>query len=406
MSTPPLKIEASIQVDKGLPELPLLFEAEWVWGKYCDQFGEPEEEPGLVRPERIRYRPGKSALMSYSAEWRRGNWMEEDQFAIEIAAGKPAQVFGYPDDPYLPGLAQAASGIEAHDLIKDSLHVSPYKVRVEIVRYRPGSRAVLRHVLGWRRSRIGEVTYYARVMRPRRVERLLTAHKVASQSEFVVPHLSGSAAEAGVVWMGNVPGDTVRTQVKNGNSPDPQVLLDGVARLWSTSAKDAGGQPLNVAAGFQTTHNVLTNLVTDDDSIRLLGRIEDVLGPFTETWTPTTLAHNDFHDDQIIVTSEGELALVDFEEIGPGDPMIDVANMMAHNRWMSLFNNAPSEREAFRSSVRSAALDRFGWDQRDLAIREAFSIFRMSANPFNQLRSNWPERIGTALRAAVEVLDT
>ena len=52
---------------------------------------------------------------------------------------------------------------------------------------------------------------------------------------------------------------------------------------------------------------------------------------FAAAWRPTALAHNDFYDDQMLLMPAGNLALVDFEETGPGDPML------AHLRWMAGF---------------------------------------------------------------------
>ena len=72
----------------------------------------------------------------------------------------------------------------------------------------------------------------------------------------------------------------------------------------------------------------------------------------------TILAHSDFYDDQVLLTPEGHLALVDFEEIGPGGPLLDVSDMLAHLRWMARFGSAPEAYGAYRRRVRSAALAR------------------------------------------------
>ena len=59
----------------------------------------------------------------------------------------------------------------------------------------------------------------------------------------------------------------------------------------------------------------------------------DTLSPFVDAWQPTALAHNDFYDDQMLFTPDtGRLALVDFEETAPGDPLLDVGVMLAHLR--------------------------------------------------------------------------
>ena len=57
------------------------------------------------------------------------------------------------------------------------------------------------------------------------------------------------------------------------------------------------------------------------------------LDSFVESWRPSRIAHNDFYDDQMLVLPDGGIAMVDFEETGPGDPMLDVGNFLAHLRW-------------------------------------------------------------------------
>ena len=136
---------------------------------------------------------------------------------------------------------------------------------------------------------------------------------------------------------------------------------------------------------------------------QLLQQVTEVLRPFAETWRPSAIAHNDFHDDQLILTPEGRLALVDFEEVGPGDPLLDVANLLAHLRWMARFGNTPEECEAYHRRVQDAALARFDWDPKALDLREAFVLFRLSSGPIRQLKTNWTSRIESGLALAYDV---
>ena len=391
-------------MDEGLPGLLHLFDNRWVWEAFCTHFGEPEEAPQRIRALQFSYRPGVRALVSYAAEWQRGQWVVEDQFAVEMDAGRSEGVFRYPDDPYLPGLRLAASAADAHQLLTQYVPISPQRVRVETMRYRPCTRAVLRHVVSWRHARMGSVTLFARVMRPGRVGRLLAASELAEYSGFSMPRLVGCWAEGGVVWMTRVPGDTVRTRIQKGAPPDPQRILDGLAKLWSARVELAEGQPLDLLGGFQMTERLLSHLLQDEEAGRFLQQVTDVLAPFSEAWRPSALAHNDFYDDQVLLTPEGDLALVDFEETGLGDPLFDVGNMLAHLRWMARFGNAPEACDAYRSSVRSAALARFGWEPQALNLREAFALFRLSAGPIRQLRPNWARRVEAGLVLTSEVL--
>lgn len=405
MNTPVSTIDLSIPADASLPELLRVWDIDWAWLKFCDKFGEAESPPDRIRPDRIRYRPGKSALVTYSAEWVHGKWILDDRFAIELRKGKRRRVFKYPDDPYLPGLKAAADGIQAHDLFNKFLSASPNSVKVEVVRYRPGSRAVLRHIGKWRGAQGGKVRYFARVMRKRRVARLVTAFDVIKESGFEIPHLAGVWEEGGVAWVSRVRGKTVRSLVGQGSPPDTKVILDHVSKLWDSSHSGVEPKPLNLLGGFRTSTTLMQHILRDRKESAVLNQLANVLGPFAEQWEPVCRAHNDFHDDQIIVTPDNRFAMVDFEEAGPGDPVLDVGNLLAHQTWMAVFGNKLKARSAFRNEVRTSALNRFGWNEHELDLREAFSLYRMAANPFTQLRPNWPDMVGTALNRAASMLN-
>ena len=401
---PPLKPVPALPADNRLPGISLLFDNGWVWQAFCQNFGVPDEPPKRIRPSQIRYEPGRRALVSYLCEWQWDRWVVEDQFAVELETGKSERVFRYPKDPYLPGLRVAASATDAHQLLTKYVPIHPHRLRVEAVRYRPGTRAVLRHIATWRTARAGKMTFFVRVMSPIRVPRLLVAVELARQSGFILPELAGCWAEGGVVWFPSVPGNTVRQQIKKGTPPDPAQILNALDKLWSEPIKSGVGHTLDMAGSFHATHRLLSQLLHGDETCHLLQHITDVLGPFLETWRPSTLAHNDFYDDQILLAPDGQLVLVDFEETGPGDPLFDVGNMLAHLSWMARFGTKAEACENYRHRMRSAALERFGWEAHDLDLREAYAIFRLSANPFRRLNREWRTSVETGLSLVAEVL--
>ena len=402
-AVPRLAPRITLPSDRGVPGLRRLFDNEWVWQAFCDQFGVPEETPQRLCPQRLRYRPGVRALVSYVTEKQWGTWIVEDQFAVELRAGKSKRLFRYPNDPHLPGLYQAASAVDAHQLLTKCVPISPHRLQVETIRYRPGTRAVLRYTASWRQRRLGNVTFFVRVMPPRRVARFLLAGELACRSGFATPLVVGCWEEGGVVLMTEVPGETVRARIKQGTPPHPEPVLDALAQLWSASVKPDQGRPLDLLEGFHTTDRLLTHLLRGDETLRLLQQLTDILRPFAEEWRPSGVAHNDFYDDQMLVTPEGRLALVDFEEIGPGDPLLDVGKMLAHLRGMAGFGNAKQACKAYHGRFRTAALERFGWDPQALDLRESFALFRLSANPIHQLRRDWARRVETGLALAFNV---
>jgi len=187
-------------------------------------------------------------------------------------------------------------------------------LRVDMVRYRPGDRAVLRH-------RFSGLRFYVRVVRPAVVPRLLGAIEFAERSAFAGPRLAGCWAEGGVLWLPEIPGENMRQQMRAGSPPEPDPLLDGLESLWDLSQQADGCRPFDLAGAYRRAERTFRHVLRDDEAGgRALEAATRALRPFVESWHPTTIAHNDFYDDQMIVQPDGRVALVDLEEVGPGDP--------------------------------------------------------------------------------------
>ena len=140
--------------------------------------------------------------------------------------------------------------------------------------------------------------------------------------------------------------------------------------------------------------------------MRVLNDATGRLDPFVRAWRPTGIAHNDFYDDQMLVLPDGRVALVDFEEAGPGDPLLDVGNFLAHLRWSTRFGRSreAANADSFHQLFRQAALDRFGWGERDLALREAVCLFRTCTNAIRHPGKNWQDKLEAGLVLVNETL--
>ena len=334
-------------------------------------------------------------------EWQRDEYIPSQHLAIRVEHGKPVELFRYPEDSRLPGLSQAARPETAFKLLNSHvLAVRARRAGVELIRYRPTSRAVLRHS-------VGRVRFYARVMRPNAVTPLLTAHEIVGQTGFVTPRLAGYWAEGGVVWLSEIPGNNLRQRIQAGKLPDPSLLLDGLQTLWSVPHVPGGARPFNLSGAYRRAKRSFTQNVRDGGpALRSLNDATRSLDPFVRSWRPTGIAHNDFYDDQMLVLRDGRIALVDFEEAGPGDPMLDVGNFLAHLRWTSCFGRKSRRdgSDALYQALRQAALDRFRWRERDLALREAVCLFRVCTNTIRRPQGDWHSRLEAGLSLVNETL--
>ena len=131
-----------------------------------------------------------------------------------------------------------------------------------------------------------------------------------------------------------------------------------------------------------------------------------MLDLFVESWQPSEIAHNDFYDDQLLALPDNRMALVDFEEAGPGDSRLDVGNFLAHLRWRSRVGERKQTDASgvYHNVFRSAALHRFGWDERELDLREAICLFRICTNAVRNPRPDWQSRLETGLSLVNETL--
>ena len=397
----PLHPEVAFPHDPGLADLPKLFDSEWIWQAYLQQYGRPGVDPHRIRIRQFAHSLGRVALASYELEWSDDEYIPSQLLAVRVECDRPVELFRYPEDHRLPGLSEVARPETALKLLnKHVLAVRARSAGVELVRYRPTSRAVLRH-------RVGRVRFYARVMRQEAVAPLLSTHELVSRTGFVVPRLAGYWDEGGVVWFSEIPGKNLRQRIQSGRMPDPTLPFDGLQSLWNSSDLPQGVRPFNLGGAYRRARRSISHNVRDSSTARRgLKDATKILDPFVRSWRPTGTAHNDFYDDQMLVLRDGTIALVDFEEAGPGDPLLDVGNFLAHLRWTSRLGRKRRRdgSGAFYQRFRDAALERFRWSERDLALREAVCLFRICTNTIRRPQGDWHSRLQTGLSLVNETL--
>ncbi len=393
--------QVELPEDPGLPDFSRLMDPGWV-GSACEQlFPEYDLPPEQIRVRQISHTPDRLAIVSYVAEWALDAYLPSQQFIARVERDKPAETFRFPNDPDLPGLPHAVDPALAIELVnRHVLAVGARRLRVEVVRYRAGNRAVLRHS-------VGRMRFYARVMRPAAVRDFLANWEPIARSGFVAPRIAGCWSEGGVVWMSEIPGRNLRELILKDRQPDLAPILQGLATLWRPLDGTAQGQPFNLYGAYRRARRSLWHAAQGSATAkRHVREIAAALDPFVESWKPTATAHNDFYDDQILVLPDGGMALVDFEETGPGDPMLDAGNFTAHLRWRAQFGRRARNdaTNVCLDAFRSAALERFGWDEHDLRLREAVCLFRVCTNVVRHPQADWRARLEAGLSLVRETL--
>lgn len=376
--------------DPALPQLPTLFDSEWVCQAFLEQLPESYGEPDRIRIHHFIHSIGRRALVSYEVSWPQERYLRPEYFVAKTTGRGPVELARYPEDSRLPGLVEAAEPDSVIKLANRHVLTMPARrARVQLIRYRPEYRAVLRH-------RLGRVRLYARVMRPSDVGGFLLTHEVATRTAFVAPGLAGCWHDGGLVWLTEIRGRDLRRQIRKGRGPDPAQLLDGLESLWQAPLQNCGIRPFSLSRAYTRALDSFRHNLRDlaEPSYKL-NAIAGSLAPFLRSWRPSSMAHNDFYDDQLLTLENGGIALVDLEDIGPGDPMLDVGNFLAHLRWSSRSSNRDraDNCKAFHEVMRRAALERFKWDARSLALREAVCVFRICTNVIRHPKADWISRL-------------
>lgn len=396
----PLYPQVGFPEDAGLPALPKLFDGDWVWEASRPHLPAWETAPAQIRVRHFSHNPGRTASVSYIAEWDPEEYIPSEIFTFRIQAGRSVVISRYPEDDALPGLEEVADPNSALRLLNRHVFAIPRRrLRVEMVRYRPGSRAVLRH-------RTKNIRLYVRVMRPAAIANLLAGGSLMGHSGFVIPRVAGCWEEGGVVWLSEIPGKNVRQRMRKGKPPDPNAILDSLEGLWAAPYR-SDERAFDLAGAYRRAKRTFRHaLRAHEDARRILDRTTRALDPFARSWRPSTIAHNDLYDDQMLVLADGRVAMVDFEEAGPGDPMLDVGNFLAHLKWASRLGRKPKSdvSGAYYERLRAAALGRFRWSEQELNLREAVCLFRITTNTIRRIDSGWQERTIAALRMVNESL--
>ena len=390
--------------DASLPALTSLLDAGGVRQR-AEAEGFWDQPPESISLSAFSHWPGSRAVAVYELRWPKDAWLETDQLCVEARAGEAeALLYYYRDDPHLPALSALADPEAGLKLLDRYVGLHPYRLAVSLVRYRATQRAVLELEMWWRQGAVRKLGMYARAMRPGRLAEWFAARDVMLASGYIVPSVLGTWPEGGAVWLETMEGQTLRQLIRAGRAPAPEVVLEGMAPLWQSHAAVERTRPLSIDSAARYTASLIETwmpeVAAEPEQRELFARVL----AFAGSWRPSGPAHNDFHDGQLIIQPNGRIGVVDFDEAGSGDALVDVANLLAHLRWMAAFGPGKAANEEYRQRLRVAARNHFGADADGLAIREAFALLRLAGNPLRQAKDDYATRVrdGLALASAAQ----
>ena len=243
----------------------------------------------------------------------------------------------FPADFGLPLLWQAADADRATELVGAMLpDCRDVRIaRVDLLRYRPGRRCVLRYEIehhGGRLVLVGKL--YAEGKRATIVA--TKAQTLSGQAAATIKLATpvGLAPSNGLLLMEHIDGDKLGDQLEN--SPSREINEQTVRtaafalatfhrfRLETSESRSLRSEVDGLRARLEPVHDVGTSLAHDIQA--LLAEIETHLAALP----PTTecVIHGEYKPNQLLLRN-GQISVVDLDRSCIGDPAIDVGNFCA-----------------------------------------------------------------------------
>jgi hypothetical protein len=353
-----------------------------------------------VRAVQVRYTPTRSLVVQYTGDvsWQGEPPRSETLIAasgIKVPEGAASvqsdsttvSVWRYPDDPFLPGLATAASPAKLARIM-EQLGVTSDDLTTKRRAYRPGRRAVLEVT-----SANGRI--FLKVVRPAKVVSLQSVH-AAMVGHVPVPQSLGWSEDLGLVALQAVQGTTLRRLLEAGSDrlPHPRAVLDLLDALPITPATSEQRGTRSTRLTHQAT---LLRAVTPELSDRIDRAVHAMSD---EPDTELVAVHGDFHASQLLIGEAAVVGLVDVDTAGIGHRIDDLGNLLGQIATISL------------SSPHRRGMERYGTllikefdllaDPVALRLSTAASIFGFATGPFRVLQKDWPlvteQRLGLCER--------
>jgi len=272
----------------------------------------------------------------------------------------------FPVDTELPGLPAAADAgtiAPALDAVlsRGVASARMADVAVEVVRYKPGRRCLFRYTIGWVGTdggRRAEVVY-GKVLRQKDLERardVLPRLLASGELGFRLPAPRGTIPALGLEILSPLAGiplsDCTTTE---GFGPLCRRVGEALHALHGLSVVLDHTEPAFEAGRVGAAAQAFAWLAPSEarrihDLARELDARLGVLPP-----RAVRPVHGDFHGDNVLVDGT-QLALIDFEDAGMGEPASDVGSMWAQLTWLAIKAGA---RESRALAGRDAFLDAY-----------------------------------------------
>jgi aminoglycoside phosphotransferase (APT) family kinase protein len=254
-----------------------------------------------------------------------------------------------------------------------------------------------------------------KVLDPASAPAVVERHRRLLDAGLPVPEVIGGDPDAGWLVLAELRGDTLRTRLKAhqpGWPPAPayralrsrlrDVELSNVTTVTTVTPRtvDALGHAAMLGVVLADQQPRLDRLTR-----RLARAADDATGRIGPT------VHGDLYESQLIVDEAQITGLLDIDDVGPGDPVDDLATVLGHLRYRELTIRDRRHRDAVRryaDGLRRGATEELasiGADHETLDAVTAAVLVGLATGPFRIQQHDWQREVRRTLRRAERLLD-
>jgi thiamine kinase-like enzyme len=284
--------------------------------------------------------------------------------------------------------------------------ISDSKIKLEILRYKPERRAVIRIKTHFKRhdgSRKEKPSVFARFYSDDSGQEVYRVQKQLYQlscqdRNFNIPEPIVYLPERRIFIMEKLEGETLLDHLKSGNTKTLHTTAHGLAALQNAGIKDIREfEPSWLVEKTSASFEMISE-ITPEFSDKA-GTIHEILSEKVKRYSPpdTGFVHGDFYPGQVLI-NDNIAGIIDFDRSCRGDRLADVGNFIAHLKLLRIknkINDDPIENIFIQSyenargvKLNSAAVD----------FWTAFALYQLAVNPFRGLESNWRARTELILK--------
>ena len=355
----------------------------------------------------VRWTPGESCRLAYQVPAPPSS---STFMAVNITGAGWTQ-HDYREDPMLPGLRSASDPTVVSALLAPLFDGPVHRLRVQPVRYRPGSRCVLRYDV---ETAAATHRFYAKVFRPDRfagAAHVGTVLADVTDGVRLVPELVAVWPGLQVMVGAGIHGRAVSTVVGDPAVPAGQRarlahrLGDLLARFHEQSV---AGAPRRSATEQLTGLAAATAAARSADA-RLADRLDavlDLLAARVPAAGAEVLGHGGFRAGQVLLSDEGPLIVLDTDGVCLSDPSRDLGTVLAHLTWQGV--RQPGQRPTIRGAEHALVS---GYEGRAGAVEpeallwwRAVGLLQVAARRYRRLEIQHWSDVPMLVDAAAELL--